>query len=343
MSLLVRRLLRRALLVFALTTALAVWLVTDLRMQLMQPMAVPNPVVIQIKPGSRLREVSQDLYRQGVLMHRRQGWYLELYARAAGEATAIKTGEYQLQPGMSPLDALQLWLSGKTVNYELRIVEGTRFEQALTQLMAHPAVRHTLAPGTSAEAVMQQLGKAGQHPEGRLFPDTYLFPRDTSDIALLKRALTAMDQVLADEWLRRKADLPYSSPDQALTMASIVEKETAVAAERTQIAGVFVRRLMLGMKLQTDPTVIYGLGEIFDGNLRKRDLQADNPYNTYMRGGLPPSPICLPGRAAITAALQPAEGESLYFVSRGDGTHQFSRTLDEHLIAVRRYQLGAAR
>jgi UPF0755 protein len=187
---------------------------------------------------------------------------------------------------------------------------------------------------------MAALGHPDLDAEGRFFPDTYLFPRGTTDIAYLKRAYAAAEKNLEEQWAARASDLPYRSPYEALIMASIVERETAVPDERPMIAGVFIRRLAKGMRLQTDPTVIYGLGESFDGNLRKRDLLADAPYNTYTRAGLPPTPICLPGRAALAAALHPAAGDALYFVARGDGSHQFSATLQEHEAAVRRYQLG---
>jgi UPF0755 protein len=205
-------------------------------------------------------------------------------------------------------------------------------------LAAHPDVLHTLKDLTG-EAVMSAIGHPGDAWEGRFFPDTYRFTKRTSDVEILKRAYAAMDTALNQAWAGRATDLPYATPAEALTMASIVEKETGVADERTRVAGVFVRRLKSGMRLQTDPTLIYGLGNAFDGNLRKRDLLADGPYNSYLRPGLPPTPICLPGRAAIEAALHPADGTELYFVARGDGTHQFSTTIEEHEAAVRKYQL----
>ncbi|MBI3171834.1 MAG: endolytic transglycosylase MltG, partial [Hydrocarboniphaga effusa] len=245
---------------------------------------------------------------------------------------------YRVQPGMSAVDILDMIVTGRSILYELRIVEGWSFRDALDAVRTHPQLRHTLGAAEPA-AVMEAIGRKGTHPEGRLFPDTYRFSRGTSDVAVLRRAADTMDQVLAQEWDARDPGLPYPGADEALTMASIVEKETGAPEERARIAGVFVRRLMLGMRLQTDPTVIYGLGATFDGNLRRRDLETDSEYNTYLRTGLPPSPICLPGRAAIHAALHPAPGDELFFVARGDGTHEFSATLDQHQAAVRRYQL----
>lgn len=334
-----KRLLRIAGLLILLAIAIAAWLLYDGNRQLSLPLKIAEPATITIAPGARIRDVVLQLRDQQRLASLRQGLYLEAYARGMKKAAGIKAGEYRLDPGMNPYQALDLWRSGKVVVYELRIVEGTRFDAALQQVATHPQIRHTLTT-SDPDQIMAALGLAGKHPEGRFFPDTYLFPRDTSDVVILRRAFDAMSKLLDAEWQTRAADLPYANPDDALNMASIVEKETGVPAERPQIAGVFVRRLRLGMRLQTDPTVIYGLGASFDGNLRKRDLLAANPYNTYLNTGLPPTPICLPGRAAINAALHPADGDALYFVSRGDGTHQFSATLAEHEAAVRRYQLG---
>ena len=335
------RVLRLLGLLILLAIAIAAWLAYDGHRQLSTPLKLAEPATITIAPGARIRDVVLQLRDQQRLDSLRQGLYLEAYARGSGKAAGIKTGEYRLDPGTTAYQALDLWRSGKVVVYELRIVEGTRFEAAFQQVMAHPQIRHTLTT-TDPDQIMSALGLAGRHPEGRFFPDTYLFPRDTSDVSILRRAYEAMSKALDAEWQTRAADLPYANADEALSMASIVEKETGLASERPQIAGVFVRRLRLGMRLQTDPTVIYGLGAIFDGNLRKRDLLAANPYNTYLNTGLPPTPICLPGRAAINAALHPADGNTLYFVSRGDGSHQFSETLEEHEAAVRRYQLGHA-
>lgn len=311
----------------------------DGHQQLQLPLNLSAPTRMQIEPGSRIRSAILDLHDRGVFASARQGIYLEFYARATGKAAGIKAGEYDLAPGLSAYGALEQWIAGKIVQYELRLTEGMRYSEALKLVIAHPELKHTLAD-TRPEAVMAAIGHAGEHPEGRFFPDTYHFPKNTTDVAFLKRAYAAMEKTLDAEWANRAPELPYATPAEALIMASIVEKETGLASERPQIAGVFVRRLKLGMLLQTDPTVIYGVGENFDGNLRRRDLVTDTPYNTYTRGGLPPTPICLPGRAAINAALHPLPGNTLFFVSRGDGSHQFSATLEEHSAAVRRFQLG---
>jgi UPF0755 protein len=221
----------------------------------------------------------------------------------------------------------------------LTLVEGWNFREVLEAVREHPVIVDTLPAEATASDVMALLGHPDEHPEGRFFPDTYLFPRDTTDVQFLMRAFERMETILEDEWEQRAAELPLKDPYEALILASIIEKETGRADERTEIAGVFIRRLRKGMLLQTDPTVIYGLGDSFDGNLRRRDLEADNPYNTYRRAGLTPTPIAMPGRDAIHAALHPADGDALYFVAKGDGSHQFSATLGEHNRAVRRYQL----
>ncbi len=239
---------------------------------------------------------------------------------------------------MTALQLLQQMVDGEVIQHTLTLVEGWSFKQVMVALRAHHAIRATLQGLTAAE-IMSRLGYAGQHPEGRFFPDTYHFPKATSDIEFLRRAYSAMAERLEQEWVAREPDLPLKSAYEALILASIIEKESAVSAERAEIAGVFIRRLNKGMRLQTDPTVIYGMGEAYDGNIRRRDLRHDTPYNTYTRKGLPPTPIAMPGGEAIHAALHPASAESLYFVARGDGTHYFSATLEEHNRAVRKYQL----
>lgn len=334
--------MRRVLLGFLLTglvvVLVGVGLLFDAHRQLRAPLAVSAPSRVELPAGSRLRDAVAAVERQGFFANPRQPLYLEAYARATGDASRIKAGEYALDPGVTALGLLNLWVGGKTILHELRIIEGIRFDTAMKLLAAHPAVAHTLKE-LSGETVMTAIGHPGGHWEGRFFPDTYRFTKGTSDIEILKRAYAAMEAEIAKAWAGRAADLPYATPEEALTMASIVEKETGVADERTRVAGVFVRRLKMGMRLQTDPTLIYGLGDAFDGNLRRRDLIADGPYNSYLRTGLPPTPICLPGRAALEAALHPADGTELYFVARGDGTHQFSTTIEEHEAAVRKYQL----
>jgi UPF0755 protein len=327
------------LLLTALVLAIAAGVIAaDARRELLKPLAIAGHQTLELRPGSRMRDAVAILSERGLFTAQRQGLYLEFWARASGQAAMIKAGEYALDPGLSPLDLLSMLVGGKTLLHELRIVEGLRFDQALKLIAEHPVLVHTLAD-TRPETAMTAIGKPDVGPEGRFFPDTYRFTKGTTDVAILRQAFGAMSRVLDESWARRAEDLPYAAPEDALTMASIVEKETGIPQERARIAGVFVRRLKLGMRLQTDPTVIYGIGERFDGNLRKLDLLTDGPYNSYMRSGLPPTPICLPGRAAIEAALNPAPGTELFFVSRGDGSHQFSATVEEHEAAVRRYQL----
>lgn len=333
-----RRLVRPLLLLIAIVAAAIGGLLFDGWRQLHAPLRVDAAQTIEIAPGDTLAGVLVRMNAQHWLPSARAALYLRLYVRWHAVGGRVRSGEYALDAQQNLLDALELFLSGRTIVHELRIVEGWTFAQALQAVRANPMIRQTLAD-TKPDAIMAAIGQPGQHPEGRFFPDTYRFPKDTSDVALLRQAYAAMQKALAEEWAQRASDLPYATPDEALTMASIVEKETGVAAERAQIAGVFVRRLRLGMRLQTDPTVIYGLGERFDGNIRLVDLRTDTPYNTYTRAGLPPTPISLPGRAALHAALHPDDGQALFFVSRGDGTHVFSATLAEHEAAVRRYQL----
>lgn len=328
------RLLARLMIVLLLIVGVDGWT------QLHAPLNLPQPQSVELVLGSRFQVLLDELYDRRILETGRQRFYLWVYARVRGEASQIKAGEYALTPGLTSIDLLGLLLSGKTVLHELRLVEGWRFSQALAVLRQNADVAQT-RKDADGPALMAAIGRAGIEPEGRLFPDTYRFPKGTSDVALLKQAAQALDKHLSTEWAGRAPNLPYDSPDQALVMASLIEKETAAADERSRIAGVFVRRLRLGMRLQTDPTVIYGLGSAYDGNIRSRDLLSDTPYNTYTRDGLPPTPICLPGRESIHAAMHPDDGTALYFVSRGDGTHQFSSTLDEHNAAVRRYQLSA--
>jgi UPF0755 protein len=312
------------------------WAWQDYRNFLDEPLTLPSDgLVYQVAPGQTVRGIAADLAVEGVLS---APLYLRVHARQTGLAARIHAGEFRLEPGLTPRGLLQLLVSGRTVQYSLTLLEGWTFAQVRQALASHPVLLQTVSELDDA-AIMAKLGKPEQHPEGRFFPDTYKFPRGTTDLEFLRRAHDRMAQVLAAAWAERGEDLPLEDADQALVLASIVEKETGVPEERAAIAGVFVRRLQRGMLLQTDPTVIYGLGEAFDGNLRRRDLRSDTPYNTYTRKGLPPTPICMPGEAAIRAALHPAAGDSLYFVSRGDGSHQFSATLAEHNAAVRRYQL----
>lgn len=334
--------MRRLLLMFA-GLAAATWAGRDVQSQLQATLPIHAPQVVDVPRGATLNGLLRDFQHRGVIASPRQRFYLSWYARLTGQAQSLKAGEYSFGPGLRAIDLTALLASGQVVLHELTVVEGWQFSQALAAVRAHPALKQTLPATGAAEALMAALDRPGLHPEGRFYPDTYRFPRGTSDVEFLRRAFRMLERVLAEEWAARAPDLPYADPDQALTMASIVERETGMVGERGEIAGVFVRRLRKGMRLQTDPSVIYGLGAAFDGNLRKRDLLADGPYNTYTRGGLPPTPICLPGRAALHAALHPAPGKTLYFVSRGDGSHVFSETFAEHDAAVRKFQLKRRR
>ena len=315
----------------------------DVRSQLLAVLPLTQAQTLDVPRGATMNGLLAGFQQQGVLQSGRQRLYLSWYARLSGQARDLKAGEYALAPGLRAIDLTALLASGRVVLHELRLVEGWAFAQALVEVRGHPALEHTLPIDGAPAALMAALGEPDLHPEGRFYPDTYRFPRGTSDVEFLRRAYRTLDQVLAEEWAARAPDLPYASPREALIMASIVERETGLVDERAEIAGVFVRRLQKRMRLQTDPSVIYGLGAKFDGNLRKRDLLADGAYNTYTRAGLPPTPICLPGRAALHAALHPAPAKTLYFVARGDGSHQFSRTITEHTNAVRKYQLKRRR
>ncbi len=295
--------------------------------------------VIELPRGAGLRRISDDLATRGIID---SPDLLVLHGRLSGLDTALKAGEYRLEPGLTPRGLLDLFANGQVMLHSLTLVEGWTFAQALAAVRAKPELTATLE-GLDPATVMARLDLEGQHPEGRFFPDTYHFPRGTTDLEFLRRAYETMQEVLERAWTMRAEGLPYDDPYLALVLASIVEKETSVPDERAEVAGVFVRRLHKGMRLQADPTVIYGLGEGFDGNLRRRDLRADTPYNTYTRHGLPPTPIALPGRGAIEAVLNPAEGKALYFVATGDGRHVFAETLAEHEANVRRYQLKGRR
>lgn len=314
------------------------WLMLDFRHFLNAPLTqVEAPLTYEVKPGSGLIAVATDLGRRGHLRHPR---YLVWYARLFGKADSIVAGEYLLLPGMTPTGLLEKLAIGDVVRYTLTIPEGWTFRQLMDVLRSQDKVAHTLDPELSGEDIMAALGRPGEHPEGRFFPDTYQFIAGTTDVVLLRRAYDAMEQQLQRAWEARAPDVPLASPYEALVLASIIEKETAVDTERGRIAGVFARRLQTRMRLQTDPTVIYGLGIDFDGRLRRRDLLADTPYNTYTRRGLPPTPIALPGAASLRAAVNPEPGDDIFFVSRGDGTHYFSSTLEAHQAAVRKFQLG---
>jgi UPF0755 protein len=301
------------------------------------PIALREATVdFRITPKSTLRSAATQMQEAGIGIN---ADLLALLARWQGVATAIKAGSYSVKQGITPVELLTKLARGDVSQGEALLVEGWTFRQWRARLEQHPDFKHE-TQGLSEAEIAARLGIDGGKIEGWLLPDTYLFDKQSSDVELLSRAHRAMRKKLELAWNERDANLPYKTPYEALIMASIVEKETGRSDDRAQVAAVFVNRLRKGMLLQTDPTVIYGLGETFDGNLRKRDLQNDTPYNTYTRGGLPPTPIAMPGLASIQAAMHPAANDMLYFVARGDGSSHFSHTLDEHNKAVSKYQKG---
>ena len=291
---------------------------------------------LEIEPGTTPRGVARAVVAAGVRTDARllYGWF-----RVSGQDRRIKAGNYEIPAGTTPQGLLQKLARGEETLRALTLVEGWNFRQVRAALARDEGLRHDATVLDDAQ-LMDKLGRPGVAPEGRFCPDTYTYAKGSSELALLRRALHAMDRRLEAAWAQRASDTPLKSADEALVLASIVEKETGLASDRAHIAGVFTNRLRVGMLLQTDPTVIYGLGEKFDGNLRKRDLQTDHPWNTYTRPGLPPTPIAMPGKAALLAAVQPQQTRALYFVAKGDGSSHFSATLDEHNRAVNRYQRG---
>ncbi|MDT3735681.1 MAG: endolytic transglycosylase MltG [Denitratisoma sp.] len=320
---------------FGLMFAVALLFVGWMGYFAISPILLKNsPLDFTIKAGSPLRSASRQIEEAGFSM---PAWQFTLLGRALGKAAEIKAGSYEVSRGITPLQLLEKLTRGDVTQAEVVFLEGWTFRQMRSALDAHPDIRHDTAGWTESQ-IMDRLGIEGP-AEGRFFPDTYLFAKGSGDIDILRRSHRQLNQILQAEWAGRETGLPYASAYEALILASIVEKETGQSRDRTQIASVFLNRLKRGMLLQTDPSVIYGLGDKFDGNLRKRDLLADGPYNTYTRPGLPPTPIAMPGLASIQAVLHPARTEMLYFVARGDGSSQFSRTLDEHNRAVAKYQL----
>jgi UPF0755 protein len=328
--------LKKLLLVFLILLSFASgWLVSGYQNALKAPVVIGQPVTIDIVKGDSFRQVLHKLRDQHLFM--KPLWFKVIAVRKQA-VQKIKTGEYELPTGATIPDILALLVSGKSKQYSITFPEGRNFKEMLQVMEKNPQLEHTLQ-GMSNEALMAKLGASEKHPEGLFFPDTYYFDKRTTDVALLKRAYDKMQLVLQQEWFNKAEHLPFNTPYEALILASIVEKETAAKAERAQIAGVFSRRLTQGMLLQTDPTVIYGMGDSYQGNIRSQDLHTETPYNTYKIKGLPPTPIAMAGREAIYAALHPDQSNnSVYFVSRGDGTHVFSTTLDEHNQAVNKFQ-----
>lgn len=326
-----QRLLGMLLLCAVIAVAGRYWLFVQ---HLRAPLQLDGFYILNVANGSNFTRIVRQLQQDGVL----DNSDLLYYVRYHKLANQIRAGEYELVAGMTPMALLQLLLDGRVIEYQVRLGEGWTLRQALLTIQEHPAIAVTLNADDAAG--LQAALMSERYPEGLIFPETYNFARGTTDLVILQRASAMMDSTLAAAWAERDAGLPYQTPYEALIMASIVEKETGLSSEQPEISGVFVRRLQMGMKLQTDPTVIYGIGTAFDGNLTRVHLQTDTPYNSYTRAGLPPTPIALPSRAAILAAVHPAAGTALFFVAKGDGSHYFSTTLEEHNAAVRQYQSG---
>ena len=296
-----------------------------------------SPVKIEVMAGSSLSRVAIELAEAGYLP---SPTLFKLWARLKGAENSIQTGEYELHSGITPAQLLDKIVRGESVQYRITLVEGWTFQQALNALWSAGNIRSSLNNSTPAD-IAQQMSLDYENPEGLLYPDTYFYTKGTLDIELLRRANARLNTVLSEAWESRLGSLPFANSYEALTMASIIEKESARNSERGLIAGVFVGRLDLGMRLQSDPTIIYGMGNRYAGNITRADLLEETPYNTYRIDGIPPTPIALSGEASIVAALNPSASDFLYFVAKGDGSHQFSRSLEEHNAAVREYQLGS--
>jgi UPF0755 protein len=322
------------LVVLALALAAAAYFWVQSPMPLRGPAAAP--VDLSIEPGTSAKAIAQAVTDAGVDT---SPTLLYAWFRLSGQSRQMRAGSYEIAPGTSPERLLSMLVRGEESLRTVTIVEGWNWRQ-VRQALAKAEHLKPDSRALSDEALMAQLGRPGVAPEGRFYPDTYSYAKGASDLAVLQRAIKAMDKQLQHAWDARQPGAALQSPEQALILASIVEKETGKAQDRAQISGVFNNRLRIGMRLQTDPTVIYGLGEAFDGDLRRVHLTTDNPWNTYTRGGLPPTPIAMPGKAALLAAVQPAKTAAIYFVAKGDGSSHFSATLDEHNRAVNRYQRG---
>ncbi|MCU7923626.1 MAG: endolytic transglycosylase MltG [Candidatus Thiodiazotropha sp. (ex Dulcina madagascariensis)] len=323
------------ILIFVLSILLA-WGWMEYEGFITRPMTLPQGGINYVlEPGATIRGLADDLRQREILD---KPLLLRFIARWSGQAGELKAGEYHLPQGTTPRVLLDILTSSRVVQHALTIIEGWTFKQMMAAVRRHPALQQTLQEMRD-EQIMQRLALGDLHPEGHFYPDTYHFPLGTTDAEFLKRAYQRMEKTLEQAWRGRDKGLPLKTPYEALILASIIERETGLPEERGKIAGVFVRRLRRGMRLQTDPSVIYGMGEAYDGNIRKRDLLRDTPYNTYIHKGLTPTPIALPSGAAIHAALHPEDGNQLYFVATGDGGHHFSTTLEEHNKAVRKYQL----
>ena len=331
--------MRKVVVSFLITLLVAVAVVVggwkSLQSYLDTPLNIDQPEIVLVEPGSSFRKVGNELANRGLL--EKPDW-LAFFIRIQKVGHMLKAGEYQLQPGVTPRSLVVQLIEGKSVAYNFTIIEGSTFKELRASLKDNQQIKQTLADYSDSQ-IMNLLGLKDKHPEGMFLADTYQFQRGMSDLDLLRRANQLLKDELEKAWQNKAEKLPYKSSYEALIMASIVEKETGLSSERPEIAGVFVRRMYKGMRLQTDPTVIYGMGDNYKGNIRRKDLRQPTPYNTYTIDGLPPTPIALVGREAIHAALHPNDGKALYFVAKGDGSHQFSATLQQHNAAVRKYQL----
>jgi len=339
---LLRRLLRglvygglAGLLALGVTVA---WLAERVLEAPLEPLNIDTPLTLEIRPGTTAHGLLSRLEGEGRLQ---RTWRMRLWLRWRGQGGHIQAGEYRFPPGTTALGLFEDLRQGRVLRHELTLIEGWRFTRVRAALADHPVLVHD-ATGLDDAMLMAAIGAPDRSPEGRFFPDTYAFVRGEGELAVLRRAHLRLEAELQAAWSARDraVDAMLRGPEDALVLASLIEKETGTAAERPLIAGVFLRRLALGMRLQTDPAVIFGLGAAFDGDLRRSHLEADTPWNTYTRAGLPPTPIALVGRAALEAAVRPSLGEALYFVSRGDGTHAFSDTYNQHLKFVRKFQRG---
>ena len=331
------RLLKLFVTLAVLVAALAYGAYAYWQSRLDAPVAIAEPTLYEVPRGASYHRIVADLAEQGIIA---EAWPYKVLARVSqDDLPQLRAGEFMIEPGMSGRELLSLLSSDRVVTYSLTILEGWTFDDMRGALADAPKLVQSTGD-MSNEEVMAELGHPDQHPEGRFFPDTYSYHKGISDLDILHQAYERMQAELNRVWETRDDGLPLDSPYEALIMASLIERETGVDGERREIAGVFVRRLERGMRLQTDPTVIYGMGDEYQGNITRADLRRATPYNTYVIDGLPPTPIALPGRAALEAAVDPAEGDTLYFVAKGDGSHHFSRTLSEHNAAVRRYILN---
>ena len=335
--------LKRLLILSSLLTVMVITTVIllydDYQTFLATPVKTDQTINFNITPGMTFNDINRQFKERGLIDNSR---YFKFLARHGNKAHEIKSGEYEIHPGLMPKDVIDLFVSGKVIQHTFTLIEGWNINELLNAVKNNDVLIKTLNYDDTGN-LMAELGCPETNPEGMFFPDTYHFPRGTTDKQFLLRAYQRLQDVLNEEWEQRAENLPYKTPYEALIMASIIEKETGLASERKTIAGVFVRRLDKNMKLQTDPTIIYAMGQQFDGNIRKKDLDIDSPYNTYRYKGLPPGPIALVGREAINAALHPEDGTALYFVAKGDGSHYFSDSLKEHNKAVAKYQLKASR